>query len=44
MWPAGRILGGAALDGGELSASRFGHFTPEKWNLIIHWIGSLLDP
>jgi hypothetical protein len=34
----------SALDGGELWASRPGHFTPRERALGIHWIGGRVGP
>jgi hypothetical protein len=34
----------SALDGGEWSASRPGHFTPKERAPGTHWIGSLVGP
>jgi len=33
--------GDRALDGGERSASRSGHFTPREGAPVTHWIGGL---
>jgi hypothetical protein len=34
----------SALDGGEWSASRSGHFIPEKIAPNAHWIGGYMGP
>jgi hypothetical protein len=34
----------SALDGGELSGSRFGRFTPGERGCGAHWIGGWVDP